>query len=69
MFYSCGSMEYMFWSGYCTSKYGLDVAQHDSSIFPYSLTGERRHLLHGSITTYLFLSMGLWLVLRHGLGA
>jgi hypothetical protein len=42
----CGSMAYMFWSGYCTSRYGLAIAHHNSSIFPYSLTGERRPLLH-----------------------
>jgi hypothetical protein len=41
MFKLCGSMEYMFWSGSCNSKYGLAMAmaQHISSILPYSPTG------------------------------
>jgi hypothetical protein len=41
MFYLCGSNEYMFWSCYYyTSRYGLAMAQHISSIFPYSPTGD-----------------------------
>jgi hypothetical protein len=40
MFCLYGSMEYMFWSGQWTSKYGLAMAQQNSSILPYSPTGE-----------------------------
>lgn len=50
-----GRMGYMFWSGSFTSKYGLAaMAQHNNSCFPYSPTGQRRHLLHGSTTTCFF---------------
>jgi hypothetical protein len=38
MFCLCGSMEYMLWSGFCTLKYGLALAQPNSSSFPYSPT-------------------------------
>jgi hypothetical protein len=41
------------WSGSCTLKYGLAIAQHNTSISPYSPTGQRHHLLHGSTTTWL----------------
>jgi hypothetical protein len=34
------------------------MAQHNSSIFPYSLTGECHRPLHGSTATYLFVSRG-----------
>jgi hypothetical protein len=54
MFYLCGSMEYMFWSGFCSSKNGLAMAQHNSSSFPYSPTRQRSYILHGSTTTCFF---------------
>jgi hypothetical protein len=69
MFRLCGSMEDMFRRGSCTSKYGLATVQHCTSISPYSLTGQRRHLLHASTTTFLFVSRCLWLMLRLGLDA
>jgi hypothetical protein len=50
-------------------EYELAMAQHNTSISPYSPTGRRRHTLHGYTTTCLFVSMGLCLMLRHGLGA
>jgi hypothetical protein len=58
-------MVHMFWSGYSGvantgSKYGLALAQHNSSILSYSLTGQRCHLLHSLCTIFLFLSWGLW---------
>jgi hypothetical protein len=69
MFYSCGSMEYMFLSGDCTSKYGLAMAQHNTSISPYSTTEQRYRLLHSSTIVFLFLSRGFGVVLMHALGA
>jgi hypothetical protein len=53
-------------SGYCTWKDGLAKAQHNSSVFSYSPAKDRRRLLHRSATTFLFVSRGLWVVLRQG---
>jgi hypothetical protein len=41
----------MFLGGYYTLKYGLATAQHNSSIFTCSPTGERCHSLYMPATT------------------
>jgi hypothetical protein len=59
-------MKWLLWNGHYTSKYGLAMAQHISSVFPYNPTGYRRRLLQGSSTTILLISRVLWVVLMHG---
>jgi hypothetical protein len=50
MFYFCGIMEYMCWSGYCTSKYGLAMTRHNGSLSPaarlQNATTQLKHCMH-----------------------
>jgi hypothetical protein len=64
MLYLCGSMECMFWTGYCSPEYlKLAMAHH---IAPLS-SAERQRLLYTAQPS--FASRGFWVVLSHGLGA
>jgi hypothetical protein len=69
MFCLCGSMVYMFGVAPAPLNMGFAMAQHNTSISPYSPNGKGCHLLHASTTTFLFVSRVLWLMLRHGLDA
>jgi hypothetical protein len=60
MFCLCGSTEYVFG----VAPEPRFVAQHNTCVSHYSLTGQRRHLLHGSTTTCMFVSRGLLLMVN-----
>jgi hypothetical protein len=63
----CGSMEYMFWGGQCTSKYGLAMARHNSSVSPHALL--ENAAASSTAHTYIYVCFKGFMMLRHGLGA